>query len=97
MIRTMEENGDMRLKDHYETISMEDKLVAVFVGDDATFNGALKLNKTAAVIFELLKNEVSEEQIVNSLSQRFDVPRDRLVGDVYNCISEFRKRDLLIE
>lgn len=87
----------MRLKNHFESMTMRDKLVAVPVGDDVDFNGALKLNKTAAAIFELLKNDVSEEQIVNALSQRFDAPREILAEDVRNYINEFRKRGLLAE
>lgn len=66
----------MRLKNHFESMMMRDHLVAVPVGDEVAFNGALKPNKTAAAIFELLKHDVSEEQIVDALSQRFDAPRD---------------------
>lgn len=87
----------MHLKNHFESITMRDKLVAVPVGDDVEFNGALKLNKTAAAIFELLKNDVSEEQIMDALSQRFDAPREILADDVHNYINEFRKRGLLAE
>ena len=87
----------MHLKNHFESMAMRDKLVAVPVGDDVEFNGALKLNKTAAAIFELLKNDVSEEQIVDALSKRFDAPRERLADDVRNTISEFRKRGMLAE
>ena len=87
----------MRLKNHFESMTMRDRLVAVPVGNNAQFNGALKLNKTAAAIFELLKNDVSEEQIVDALSRQFDAPRELLEKDVRNCINEFRKKDLLID
>ncbi len=87
----------MHLKNHFESMTMRDKLVAVPVGDDVQFNGALKLNKTAAAIFELLNNDVTEEQIVDALSRRFDAPQKRLAEDVHNYINEFRKRGLLAE
>ena len=87
----------MHLKNYFESMTMRDKLVAVPVGDDVAFNGALKLNKTAAAIFELLKNDVSEEQIVDALSRQFDAPRERLAEDVRHTISEFRGRGLLVE
>lgn len=87
----------MRLKNHYEAITIDEKLLAVPVGDDVEFNGAMKLNKTAAAIFEMLKKDVTEEEIVDALSQRFDAPRERLTEDVRNTIREFRGRGLLAE
>ena len=87
----------MRLKNHFESMTMRDRLVAVPVGNGVQFNGALKLNKTAAAIFELLKDDVSQEQIVDALSRQFDAPRELLEKDVQNCIDEFRQKDLLID
>ena len=85
----------MKLKDQYETMAMRDKVVAVPVGDEMTFSGALKLNKTGAAILELLKEETTEEEIVEQLSQRFDVPEEKLRKDVHAYISALIEKGLI--
>ena len=71
--------------------------MAVPVGDDVTFNGAVKMNRTAAAIFELLKEETTEEAIVEDLAQRFDAPREKIAGDVHRYLAAFRQKDLITE
>ena len=86
----------MKLKDHYETMPMRDKVVAVPMGDELSFNGALKLNKTGAAILELLKEETTEEEIVEKLSERFDVPKEILREDVHSYISVLQNNNMII-
>ena len=87
----------MHLKNHFETMTMRDTLVAVPVGDDVAFNGAVKMNRTAAAIFELLKKETTEEAIIEALAQRFDAPKDEIAGDVRRYLDMFRKKNLIAE
>ena len=88
----------MRLKKHYEIMSVEGQMFAVPVeSDDGSFSGMIKLNKTAAAIFELLQNEVSEADIVDTMSTRFDVPKDVLTADVQMAVSLMRNKGLLDE
>ncbi len=85
----------MKLKDHYETMAMRDKIVAVPMGDEVSFNGALKLNKTGAAILELLKEETTEEALVEKLSERFEAPKDLLREDVRQCVAMLREKNLI--
>ena len=87
----------MHLQYQYETMKIRDIVIAVPVGDGSeSMKSILRLNRTAAAIFDLLKEETSEEQIVESLMKRFDVSRETLVRDVHLYIEEFRKKNLLI-
>ncbi len=87
----------MHLQYQYETFKIRDIVVAVPVGDGTeNMKSILRLNRTAAAIFDLLKEETSEEQIVESLMKQFDVSRETLVRDVHLYIEEFRKRNLLV-
>lgn len=95
--REIREEQNMRLKNHYETINTLGKLVAVPIGDDTAFTGAVEMNKTAAVIFEMLKKETTEDSIVEALAQQFDAPRERIAEDVHRCLDAFRQKDLLTE
>lgn len=87
----------MHLQYQYETMKIRDIVIVVPVGDGSeSTKSILRLNRTAAAIFDLLKEETSEEQIVESLMKRFDVSRETLVRDVHLYIEEFRKKNLLI-
>ena len=87
----------MKLKNHFETMNMRDLLVAVPVGDDVEFNGAVKMNRTAAVIFEMLKEDTTESDIVKALVQRFEAPEEEIAADVRRYLEAFRQKDLLTE
>ena len=87
----------MHLQYQYETMKIRDIVVAVPVGDGTeNMKNVLRLNRTAAAIFDLLKEETSEEQIVESLMTRYDVSKETLEHDVHMYIEEFRKRNLIV-
>ena len=55
----------MKLKYNFVTNEVADKIVAVPVGDDLEkFNGFVKMNDVGAYIFNMLKNDVTEDEIV---------------------------------
>ena len=87
----------MHLQYQYETMKVMDIVVAVPVGDGTeNERSVLRLNRTAAAIFDLLKEETSEEQIVESLMTRYDVSKETCEHDVHMYIEEFRKRNLIV-
>lgn len=62
----------MRLKYTFETMELEDKVIAVPVGESAKeFRGVIRLNESAAEIFDLLKQETTEEAVVAVLKERY--------------------------
>lgn len=86
----------MRLKYQFETMELEDRIVAVPVGTDVNeFRGVVKLNDTSAFIFGLLKDEISEEAIVDAMEKEYDAPRSKIAEDVRKCIGEFEEKGLL--
>ncbi len=87
----------MRLKYTFETMKLDDQIVAIPVGEGATdYHGVIKLNETAAVIFELLKQENTEESIIEALEKKYDVSRDTVTRDVQHYIAMFREKGFLI-
>ena len=87
----------MHLRYQYETMKIVDMVVAVPVGDGTeNMKSILRLNGTAAAIFDLLKEETSEEKIVESLMMRYDVSKETLEHDVHMYIEEFRKKNLIV-
>lgn len=60
----------MKLKYNFVTNEVAGKIVAVAVGDDAVkFNGFIKMNKTGTEIFNLLKSDLSREELVEELKK----------------------------
>lgn len=88
----------MRLKYTFETMELDDDIVAVPVGKGSEqFQGVVKLNKTGAVIFDLLKEDISEEAIVDALENKYNASREAICADVRKYIDVFREKELLSE
>lgn len=87
----------MRLKGPYEIMQVEGQSFAVPLDEEENgFDGVIRLSKTALAIFELLKEDTTEEAIVEQLGRRFDAPRDVLTADVHNTVAKFRDKGLLL-
>ena len=85
-----------KLKYSFETVELDDSLIAVPVGNrSGEFHGVIKLNETAAFIFNLLAEEITEEQIVNAMSKEYRVSLETLKKDVHSYLKEFWRRGIL--
>ncbi len=88
----------MRLRYRYEIMEVEGQNFAVPMEDcEESFGGMVKLSRTAGMIFELLREDTDEESIVESMSRRFDAPRDVLAADVHSVIEKLREKGLIAE
>ena len=86
----------MRLKYDFATMEMDGKTVAVAVGDDVSkFHGMLRLNDTAASIFQLLHTDVSLETIVDIMKKEYDAPETELREYVEEYIESLADAGLL--
>ncbi len=88
----------MRLKYTFEKMELNGKLYAIPVGDDANdCHGVVKMNGTAAAIFDLLMEDTTEEAIAAAMEKEYDVAKEVLNADIKRCIQAFREKGLLIE
>lgn len=63
----------MKLKYAFEKMELEDRIVAVPVGEGAQdFRSVIKLNESASEILDLLQNETTEEEMINTLKERYE-------------------------
>lgn len=84
-----------RLKYRFETMELDDRAVAVPVGNSAReFRGVIKLNESAAEIFDLLREETTEEEIVASLVQRYGEDEE-ISGFVHQVITYLKNEGAL--
>ena len=84
------------MKYDFATMEMDRKTVAVAVGDDVSkFHGMLRLNDTAACIFQLLHTDVSLETIVDTMKKEYDAPEAELRQYVQEYIESLADAGLL--
>lgn len=88
----------MRIKIQFELTELGDEIIAVPVGENMDeYNGVIRLNETATIIFKLMLKETSEEAIVETLEKKYKVDHEVLVRDVRKYIEDFREKGLLAE
>ena len=57
----------------------------------ADFHGLIQGNKTLAAIVECLSNDVTEDEIVDSLCARFNGDRELIKADVAEAVSKLKE------
>lgn len=80
----------MKLNSDFLLHNTEGETILVPTGK-ADFSGIVRGNKTLGAVLELLKNDVTEEEIVASMKARFDAPEETIRRDVEKALSELRK------
>lgn len=88
----------MKLKDGIVTNSIDGESFAIATGSAARdFNGLIKNNATAAFIFELLKEEQTEDSIVNAMTNKYDVDEETARADVNELLNLLKSKNLIEE
>lgn len=88
----------MRLKQGFILHEIGNEHMAVATGEAAeNFNGLVRNNGTAAYIFELLQEEITRDEIVDAMCQRYDADRSEIEEDVDRMIREIRNAGFMHE
>lgn len=87
----------MKLKYNFVTNEVADKIVAVAVGDDLQqFNGFIKMNDIGAYIFNMLKNDVTEDEIVSAMQKDYeDATEEEIRETVSDFVGKLKEADVL--
>ncbi len=86
----------MKLKDDFITQTIDDVQFLVPVGGEA-FSGVARSNETAAFIVDCLKEETTEEKIVDAMCAKYDAPRETIAADVKETLDVLRGINALVE
>lgn len=87
----------MKRLDGFVTREIGGKLVAVAVGERTkTFNGMITLNSTAALLWEALETEQTEDNLVKALVEKFEVSEEKARRDVKSFLEKLEKAGLLL-
>ena len=71
-------------------------VIMVAIGAEA-FIGIVRSNKTAAFIVDPLKEETTEEAIVDAMCQKYDAPREAIAVDGKEILDTLRQINALEE
>lgn len=86
----------MKLKEGFVTQQMGDEQIMVATGA-ASFSGLVRSNATAAFIVDCLKEDVTAEQIVAKLLEKYDVSEAVVAADVEKILAKLRSIGALDE
>ena len=85
----------MKLKDTY--ITHESDGEQILLDTSSSFAGLIRSNKTAAFIVECLKEDTTEEKIVEAMLEKYNAPKEVMKEDVSDVIGKLRKVGALDE
>lgn len=86
----------MKSKYTFEKMELDGQIVAVPVGENATdLHAVLNLNEEALSILECLKEEITEEGIINRLLSEYDSTEDELKPLVHVFIEQLRQEKII--
>lgn len=76
--------------------SVMDEYVIVPVGDTAAeFNGVISTNSTGAFLWDLLKEDISFDELKSKLLDEFDVDEKSAENDINDFLNQLKKHNIL--
>ncbi len=84
----------MKLKQDLTIHDMGDEFV-VISSNPESFSGMMKLNKTGAFIFEKLQENLSKEEIVKKLQEKYEVEEKTAASDLEDILKIFEQSGLM--
>ncbi len=86
----------MKLRDEYLVYLRNEKSILVPVGKQG-FNGVVRINKSAAAIIDYLKEETTEEEIIQKMLAEYDASEEQIAGDVRKVLNELKRIGAITE
>ena len=88
----------MKLNNEYPMVEIDGETVIVFAPDDQdSFRGMLRLNPTARIILDCLREDVSEDGILQQLKEQFDGDEADMREDISMLLEKLRTAGALEE
>ena len=82
----------MKLKSGFVTHTVGDEQMMVATGPAGKhFHGLIRSNETAAFIVDRLKEETTEQEIVDAMRREYDAPEEVIARDVHRIIGKLQE------
>ena len=79
----------MKLKEDYITYETDGEQIMVCAS--GAFSGLARSNKTASFIIDCLREDTTEEAIVEKMLEKYDAPKEIISADVAKIIVKLRE------
>ena len=88
----------MRINPYFELVHIADDYMLIPVGEQMErFSGTVVLNDVSAFIFEQLKKEQTEEELVKSLMDEYEVDSDTAITHVHEALTKLKQLGIINE
>lgn len=88
----------MRLKDDFILHNTGEDFVIIATGEATkNFNGIIKLNNMGGEIVSFLSNDISEEDIIKAIVEKYEVEYDTAKEDIRNLLDSLRKAGVILD
>ncbi len=88
----------MKLKSEFVLGNFSDKFFAVSVNNSANSNNSfISMNSSGAFVFDLLQNEISYDEVINKLTDKYDIDEDTVKADFDMFLTKLREAGMLDE
>lgn len=86
----------MKIKEGFVLRRVLDEAIVVASGEASkNFHGMIKLNETAAVIWELITEGNSEEEIAKKLSEKYEISLEQAAADTKAMIAVMAEKGII--
>ena len=87
----------MQINKYFTIQKVGASYVAVPVGETSkTFHGMVRLNETGAFLWEKMKKDCSEADLVEALLAEYEVSRETAERDVHRVVELLRENNILV-
>lgn len=88
----------MRLKDDFILHNTGEDFVIIATGEATkNFNGIIKLNNMGGEIVGLLTTDISEEEIIKAIVEKYEVEYEIAREDILNLLDSLRKVGVILD
>lgn len=85
----------MKRKGDFTLQTIENQITAVSMGEDNGFRGIVKLNETGLVLWNMLENDVTVDDMAEALTAEYDIDIDTARQDVLNFVDILEDKNLI--
>ena len=87
----------MKIKDGFVLRKVAGSYIAVATGAEAiNFNAMVTTNETGAFLWEKLKNDTTEDELLKALLSEYDVDEETAKADISDFIKKLEEGKLLV-
>ena len=86
----------MKIKEGYLVHEVAGNYVVIKIGQEAVnFNGLITLSESAKMLWDLLKEEATIEDLINKLLSEYDIDEETARKDTLEFIESLKKNNIL--